>query len=131
MTEEDYESILFSKWLSVRGIWHTHIANERSTSIAHGAKLKRMGVSRGVPDYMIIVNAKQSKINKASLVFIELKRKRKILKSGNKSKTNLLTKEQKDWINKLNEVKNINAYVCYGGDSAIELIDVFFLKKNT
>lgn len=47
-----------------------HIANERKTSFAYGAKLKRMGVAAGVPDYCVIYDG-------GRVAFIEFKRNNK------------------------------------------------------
>lgn len=44
-----------------------HIANERKTSIQHHAKLKRMGVVKGVADYCIIIGGGRT-------AYIEFKR---------------------------------------------------------
>lgn len=44
-----------------------HIANERKTSFQHHAKLKRMGVVKGVADYCVVINP-------GRIAFIEFKR---------------------------------------------------------
>ena len=52
---EDEIMIALYDWVKLKRydsfIWH--IANERRTSIGHGAKLKRMGVRPGVSDFCI------------------------------------------------------------------------------
>lgn len=52
-SEEDAIQAAYMDW--IRGflndpLWVWHTANQRSTSPAHGKKLKRMGVRAGVPD---------------------------------------------------------------------------------
>lgn len=52
-TYEDDLQIAVADWLDLQGWRWFHPANERKTSKAVGAKLKRKGVKRGVPDVMI------------------------------------------------------------------------------
>lgn len=52
-TYEDDLQIEVADWLNLKGWLWFHPANERKTSKAAGAKLKRKGVKRGVPDVMI------------------------------------------------------------------------------
>ena len=79
---EDDECIIFANWLRVNNIPHAHIANEsRSGSrsaMIRGAKLKRMGQSRGVWDYEIFVPVYgvDKTIDDYQLIKIEMKRKR-------------------------------------------------------
>ncbi|PZM81822.1 hypothetical protein DLH72_04980 [Candidatus Gracilibacteria bacterium] len=79
-------------------------------------KNKLEGVSAGVPDMMII-------LKRGSLLFIELKRRKKILKSGKLSTSNSkISKEQIEWIEELNKIPNVEACVCYGADEAWEKV---------
>jgi len=56
------------------------------------------------------------------LIFIEMKKLRKILKNGNMSKEDLLRENQKIWLEKINGTGN-EAFVCYGFDEAKKVID--------
>jgi len=123
METEDNASETLATWCRYKKIRIAHLANERKTFWITGAKLKRMGVSRGVPDYMIIINKKQAKNNKAKLVFIELKRSKRMLKDGSKSKADLSTPEQKEWLKELNMTPNVNTYLCYGSGEAIDILE--------
>lgn len=70
-------------------------------------KNKHMGLHRGVPDYIIIIPS--------GLLFVELKRKR-----GSK-----VYDEQKTWKSALNEIKGVQAEICFGADDAIVFVEKF------
>lgn len=82
----------------------THIPNSTwTTSIKVKTRNKRLGVSRGVPDYMILTNKE--------IVFIEMKRK-----SGG-----IVSPEQLSWIKALSGLGYI-AMVAKGFDEAKALL---------
>ena len=83
-----------------------HFANEGKRSARYGAELKRMGLRKGFPDLGLLVPNKQY-----SGLFIELKA----------DKTKRLSKEQKEWIEKLNKY-GYKAVRCNGADEAIQVI---------
>lgn len=83
-----------------------HCPNESKRSIRYGAELKRMGMSAGFPDIGLLVTNKQY-----AGLFIELKA----------DKTKRLSKEQKEWLEKLNRF-GYKAVRCNGADEAIEVI---------
>lgn len=107
---EDAESLIFANWLRVSGFTFTHIANERKTHIALGRKLKRMGLCKGFPDYLVIVPIE----GKKHVVYIEMKRKMKSLSE--------VSPKQKEWVQELNECEEVEAYIAYGADDAIAFI---------
>ena len=74
------------------------------------AKKKRMWVSSGVPDFMIILKS-------WGLLFIELK-----TIDRKKSK---VSPEQKIWIEKLNSIDNIAAEVAYWSNEAIKILQEY------
>lgn len=90
-----------------------HIPNGGYRTIKEAVKLKKMGVCPGVPDICIPMPNK-----KYHSLYIELKR----------TKKTAVTKFQKEWIKKLNELGN-KAVVCYGADEAIKEIDLYFLER--
>lgn len=98
----------------------THIANEIWISgkvwmLVNKSK-KLQWLNKWFPDYCII-------LKRWSLLFVELKRQRKRLKSGKIwSSPSVISKEQIEWINALNNIPNIEAHICYWADEAIELI---------
>jgi len=88
----------------------------RAVAVKTEAKSKAMGKKAGTPDLCVILKSK--------VLFIEMKRPRKILKSGEKSKENLESKHQKlfrDTIN--NNCDCAESFVCYGFNEAKELLD--------
>lgn len=104
--DEYQEATTFADWLRIKRFKFTHIANETyTTSQKQKARNMRMGVSRGVPDFMIIVNN--------AIVFVEMKRRKD-------SKT---SSEQKEWIRCLNQVDHVDAKVCRGCDEAIRYVE--------
>lgn len=136
---EYQESVKFHQWLQAREIPHAHIPNENGRkSGARGAMNKRMGVSSGFPDYLVIVPTKVQVIPNYAVIkdikletrsdgvkvptiytffertiAIELKRAKKSL-----SKT---SEAQNKWLEILNNA-GIESVVCYGADEAIEFI---------
>lgn len=69
--------------------------------------MKKQGLQKGTPDYLIFLNNK--------ILAIELKRQDK-----NKSK---LSVEQKLFLNKLDKFDYIKVAVCYGADKAMDFIN--------
>jgi len=77
-----------------------------------------MGKVKGVSDVIVMLPNK--------ILFIELKRSRKTLKSGKLSISHTkVSPEQKIFLNKINEDFNnyAEAYVCYGAEEAKEIIE--------
>lgn len=83
-----------------------HITNEGKRSKRMGAELKRMGLKKGIPDICLPVPN-----NEYNGLWIELKA----------DKTKRLTKEQKEWLEKLNRY-GYKAVRCNGADEAIQVI---------
>ena len=83
-----------------------HIPNEGKRTKSTGGRLKKEGLRKGYPD--IVLNVSRQDYHG---LFLELKRKR-----GYK-----VTKEQKEWIIKLNRQGNAAAF-CYGWEQAWEFI---------
>lgn len=83
-----------------------HIPNEGKRSKRYGAELKRMGLKAGFPDLGLLVPNK-----KYAGLFIELKA----------DKTKSMTKEQKEWLEKLNSY-GYKAVRCNGLEEAIQII---------
>jgi len=102
---EEQDCILLANFL--RGLMDrgeirsfTHIPNSTYTdSWKVKRRNKAMGVSKGVPDYLILLNSEP--------IFIEMKR----LKGGT------LAPEQKEWIKDLDEL-GVTAKVCKGFQEA-------------
>lgn len=115
---EDDECIKFSNWLKVNNIPHCHIANESrsgsKSAMIRGAKLKKMGQSRGVWDYEVYIPIKgiTGAVDCYELVKIEMKRK----------VGGVVSAEQKQW-QKIYEKAGINCKICKGADDAIDFVE--------
>lgn len=106
--KEAEEANILVAYLRVKGFKFTHIGNETGSSLEarrRAVRMKQQGTSPGTPDYMIIVNG--------SLIFIELKR----------VKGSTTSPEQKSWIEALNQVDNVGAFIAHGADQAIRIIE--------
>lgn len=104
---ESQEADVLVAWLRIHHIKFTHVANETGHSpeaIRRAIRLKRQGVSKGFPDYLVFVDGQA--------VAVELKRL-----SGSET-----SPEQKEWIETLND-SGVPAKICRGADEAIEFID--------
>ena len=118
---EDQEWEILKNWLEANNYKFTHIANEiwiagKVWMLVNRKKIKQ-GLKKWFPDYFI-------KLKRNSALFIELKRKRKTLKSWKLwSSPSKVSEEQKDWIKELNEIANIEAHICYWAEEAIKLIE--------
>lgn len=110
---EHQEACRFSAWLDAHGYTSTHIANERKSSAVGIAKLKKEGMKKGFPDYLIMLFYLQKGELKQCMVFIELK-----------SLKGRATIEQKQWISKLDKPENSAAAVCYGAEDAIRFLKI-------
>ena len=119
---EDDECIAFTYWLRMNNIPAAHIANEsRSSSknaLIRGAKLKRMGQSKGVWDYEVFVPIKgiTGAVDCYQQVKVEMKRQ----------KGGTVSPEQKQW-GKIYELAGIPCKVCKGADEAIEFVKSFMV----
>lgn len=123
MVPTEYEEcVAFVEWLRLNGIPHHHCASESQSgsknAMIRGAKLKRIGQSRGVFDYDIFVPIKgiTGEVDCYELIKIEMKRK----KGGS------VSKEQKEW-QKIYEMAGIPCKVCKGADEAIEFVQQHML----
>lgn len=108
---EALESQRLVDYLRARGIRFTHIPNETS-SRAQGIKNKRMGVSPGVPDYMLIL-PETDKL-KPRLMFLEMKRR-----EGGRT-----SQEQFAWLAALQDA-DVYAFVVKGFDEAKKTIEMY------
>lgn len=118
MTKEDSLTIAVANYLRLQypDVLFTHIANERKTSVIHGAKLKRMGVRAGMPDIMIFRSKWEQKYH---ILYLGLAIE---LKIGKNKPTDL----QAETIGKL-EKENWEVAVCYSFDEAKKIIDNYLI----
>ena len=99
------ECVAFVNFLEIKGLKFSHLA-QSTFSKSWGVKMKnqKMGVRRGVPDYLVIVPVKTGHV----LCFVEMKR----------TKGGVISDEQTSWIESLNGIVNVQAKVCYGAEDA-------------
>ena len=109
---EHEEQVTFVEWLETKGYKFSAIPNGWFGNIGLIKKMQKEGVRAGVPDMFIIV--------KDHLVWIEMKKKDLKPKRGGKGG---VSDEQWRWIDALNRCDNCQAYVCYGADEAIKVIE--------
>jgi len=112
-TEYD-ECCLLVMYLKLKKIRHTHIHNEMYTkSWKQKLKAKKLGVSSGVPDYLIFASKEQTKSGKPEIIFIEMKR----------TKGGTTSKNQKEWLELLSSHSALHVKVCKGYNDAREYIE--------
>ena len=102
---ESKECETFKNYLEVKKLKFTHIVNEGNFPVQYRMKLKRMGFSRGIPDYMVLLPN--------GIAFVEIKR----LKGSH------TYPEQVEWIEALNRIPGVEAKICYGSQEAIDFIE--------
>lgn len=108
-TEAEEAKILVA-YLRVHGLMFTHAPNETGSSPEarrRAVRMKQQGTSPGFPDYTIVVGG--------HLIFIELKRVRGSSTSAH----------QKAWIEALNQVDNIQAFIAKGAGEAIAIVNKY------
>lgn len=117
---ETYEQQILSNYLRMNSYtFYKSPSETRTSSWKQKKKNKLEWVNKGYPDTTII-------LKRGSLLFIELKRKRKILKNWKIwVSPSSISIEQKQWINELNLVNNISAEVWYWANEAIEKIKYY------
>lgn len=102
---EAQEHRLLVAWLRLGGYRFTHVANETSTSNKWvGVRNKQNGVSRGFPDFLIVVGSR--------LIALELKRTKRFV----------ISPEQVEWIAALNAC-GVIARVCKGYEESVKFIE--------
>lgn len=104
MPTEYEECLALVDFLKLQHLLFTHIPNETFTkSWNQKLKNKAMGVSSGVPDYIVVLPDK--------ILFIEMKR----------AKKGRVSPDQEVWIKALNDA-GTPARVCCGAQEAIDFI---------
>lgn len=118
---ESQETIKLANWLRANDYIFTKSPNETFTKF-HNVKRKNVleGVSRGVPDMMIL-------LKRQSLLFIELKKARTRKKNWDFKALSSdwidISEHQTKWIEELNKIPNVQGEFSYGADEAIKLIE--------
>lgn len=118
MKKEDSLNIAVANYLRLQypGVFFSHIPNGGSRNPIEGAKLKRMGVRRGLPDLMLFHRKYFKDRSTYAGLFIELK-----------IKPNKPSPEQMFAMDELRK-NGWNGSVCYDFESAKTLIDNYILN---
>ena len=119
---EDMEQEELVKWLIKNNYFFFSTKNENNQSfnnrlvaIKIEAKAKARGKIKGTPDLCIFTDN--------TIVFMELKRQKPILKSGKLGKaTNDATKEQLEFLAKVNDYFYAYGVVAFGCDDAVRIL---------
>lgn len=105
---EYQEQLVLVEWLEFYNFKFTAIPNSTYTpSMKQKVMNRRMGLRPGLPDLLIVVGG--------HLLFIELKR----------TKGSVTSSEQKAWIEALNKVDNVQAFIAYGAEEAIAIVEKY------
>lgn len=113
---EAQEQLALIQWLNIKGIEYFAVPNGGSRHKLEAINLKRQGVKAGVSDMVVFLSNQ--------ILFVELKRRKKVLKSGKLSTTHTSTSQaQIEFIEKVNEFPYAKGKVCYGWEEAKEFIE--------
>ena len=125
--KEHEEAVALVDALSSLHLDHWHLGQETwTTSWRQKAKNKSEGVRKGVADYLIKIPAEKSSDGKPKLLFIELKRQKRRLKSGKLgSSPSSVAPEQIDFLEKMGEVAGVHAFLAFGFDEALGFVRGF------
>ena len=107
---EREEHIVVAQWLDLHGIKWFHTPNGGGRHPAEAARMRAMGVKRGVPDFLIIDPPPKALAHGAAL---ELKRR-----TSHGERRAALTPEQREWLEALKE-RGWAARVSHGAKDAI------------
>lgn len=120
---ESIEQETLANWLRAHNyMFYKSPSETYTTSWNAKRKNKLEWVTKGFPDTVII-------LKKGSLLFIELKRQRRKLKSGKLWESpSKVSPEQLEWEKELNNIDNVQCEICYGATAAIETI--IFLENE-
>jgi len=111
------------QWLRLNNIMHFAPVNENNTfkqnktyAMIAEQKAKAAGKLKGVSETIVLLDSK--------ILFIELKRKKKVLKNGSFSISHTqVSKEQYDFLTRVSKFDYADSALCYGWNEAREFID--------
>ncbi len=113
---ERAEQINLHYWCRVKKLVSFAIPNGGSRHMLEAVNLKKEGVVKGVSDYCVILPH--------CVLFIEMKRRKKKLKSGKLSNSHSKpSKEQLEFLDNIKINKNVIGFVAYGWTEAKEFIE--------
>lgn len=110
------EHVMVAHYLRARRMLFTHPGNGEKRSVITGARLRRMGLSPGCPDFLCFTPPPGKAFVGAAL---EMKRR-----TGTKSS---ITVEQRDWLDAL-KTQGWATHVAFGADDAIAWLESLYGK---
>ena len=130
--KEHEEAVALVDALNSFHLDHWHLGQETwTTSWRQKAKNKSEGVRKGVADYLIKIPAEKSSDGKPKLLFVELKRQKRRLKSGKLgSSPSKVYKEQWYFLELVREVEGVEACVAYGAVGALAFLNKYLRPTN-
>ena len=99
--------------------WWSYDASGEKRSTVTGGLLKRKGLNPGKPDYFFYYIDKEDYLY---AVYIEFKKPLTFTADGTKSKAGVLSDKQEIFLSKMSKAKNVNCYICYDVESAINAL---------
>ena len=112
---EKHEQIKLNQWCKIKKLLAFSIPNGGTRNKLEAIGLKKEGLLKGASDFVVLLPNK--------ILFIELKRQKKKLKSGKLSSSNSKTsKEQLEFLERVNGFGYATGKVCFGFNMAKEFI---------
>lgn len=118
--KEIEEHLLLCEWLNKHGVFYIHIPNEGQRSVQQAVMLKRMGMKKGAPDFII---------PGPENIALELKRIKVLGKSGKMITPSRVSKEQSECLVEFAKL-GWKTYVAYGAAEAIGWLQTRQLVKT-
>lgn len=115
---EYQECVAFWQWSRFKPVlveYLVHHVNEGKRSLCQGAKLKAIGMRKGLPDYQLTTPNE-----KYHSLWIEMKTKDK--------RNHEMPSEQIAWMHRLRKAGNFATF-CFGADEAIRTVDLYLNNK--
>lgn len=81
-----------------------------------------MGVTKGLPDFIIVIPDNLCTEDRSILLFVEMKRENGVPSD--------VKPEQKRWLAALNEIEDVATFVAFGAKPAMEFVSQFLKKPK-
>ena len=121
---EAQEGLKLVQYLRVRGLKFSHVANETGGSLEarrRAVRVKQQGVSKGFPDYIVLIPPQRFRHGHGMVIAIELKRQR----------GSAISQEQREWIEAFNSLaSNVVGTIARGADAAINQIEDLLISYD-
>jgi len=129
---EDREQLTLVNYIRLNNLAHWHPIQENVIKQpGYWSKMKMMGWNKGLSDMIVYIPSERCKSKSGALVFIELKKRRTLKKSGEFKKISSdgisVSEEQIEFIESVNTVTGCQGAICYGSDEAISFIEQFLI----